>query len=320
MNRSSKAGALAAREIVRAIGGPVVFSHPPHEATRKLAQAKARVNAGLAEVVLQPLLAHLEAHPRDTAALFALVLIGGAHPAACAEARCSAKEEAERLARLLEGGGAVGWAAAVREEFEVTEPVELQRRARARALEVGRRAHPSARVRRRRARSPRKLLAAGLVVSLLALGLWRELDLRERWASVPPATAGDLSSVGQRVDRLSLLIRESGPRLGLPAVAAERLRLEGELKRLVRAEEVRIDDEERALELRVLEAEQARERGLLALEAGSLSLARECFAHALERGGEGWPGAGEIAQDLVRLSEVHLALSAAGRAEEGAAR
>ena len=289
----------------------MVFSHPPREAKRKLSQAKARLNAGLAEVVLQPLLAHLEEHPRDTAALFALVLIGSAHPAACEEARCSTREEAERLARLLESGGAVEWAAAVREEFEVSEPVELFGKAGARALDVGLGAHQSAQTKCRRARSPRRLLAAGLGVSLLALGMWREFDLRERWASVPPAAAGDLSSVGQRVHQLSLLIEDSGPHLGLPAVAAERLRLEGELKRLVRAEQVRIDVEERALELRILDAEQARERGLLALEAGSLSVARECFAQALERGGESWRGAGEIAQDLVRLSEVHLALGAA---------
>ncbi len=320
MNRSSKAGAFVAGEVIRAIGGPVVFSHPPREAARKLSRARARVNTGLAEVVLQPLLSYLEEHPRDTAALFALVLIGSAHPAACEEARCSAQEEAERLAQLLEGDGATEWAAALREEFELVGPVAQQGRARGGELGVDRDSRPPAQARRWRVRSPRRLLAAGLGLSLLALGVWRELDLRERWASVSPARAGDLSSVGQRVEELSLLIEGSGPWLGLPAVASERLRLEGELKRLSRAERIKVEEAERAFELRMFEADQARERGLLALEAGSLSLARECFAHALELGGEDWRGAAGIAQDLVRLSEVHLALSAELEAQGGVTR
>jgi hypothetical protein len=310
MNRSSKAGAFAAGEVIRAIAGSVVFSHPPREAARKLSHARARVNTGLAEVVLQPLLSHLEEHPRDTAALFALVLIGSSHPDACEEARCSAREEAERLAQLLESEGATGWAAAIREEFDLVGAAELQGGARERDRSVGGDSRQPAYARWGRVRSPRRLLAAGLGLSLLALGMWRELDLRERWASVPPARAGDLNSVGQRVEDLSLLIEESGPWLGLPAVAAERLRLEGELKRLSRVERLKGEEAERALELRMLEAGQARERGLLALEAGSLSEARDWFAHALELGGEDWQGAAAIAQDLVRLSEVHLALSA----------
>ena len=266
------------------------------------------MDTGLAEMALEPLLSHLEGHPRDTSALLALVLIGSAHPDACEEARCSAQEEAERLAQLLESEGAFGWAAAIRQEFEVEKSVELPGRARERVLAVGR-SRESSLGRRWCPRSPRRLLAAGLGLSLLALGIWRELDLRERWDSVLPARAGDLTSVEHRVEELSLLIEENGPWLGLPAVAAERLRLEGELKRLVRAERVRMEGAAQVFEERMLEAEQARERGLLALEAGSLSLARECFAHALNRGGEDWQGAAGIAQDLIRLSEVHLALS-----------
>ena len=310
MNRSSEAGAFAAGEVIRAIKGAVVFSHPPHEAARKLSHAKARVNTGLAELVLGPLLSHLEGHPRDTSALLALVLMGSAHPDACEEARCSAQEEAERLAQLLESEGSMGWAAAIREGFAGESSAGLSARVREeREAGVGRGSRQPRLAGRRRVRRPRGLIAAGFMLSLFALGMWRELELRERWAAVPPARAGDLTSVEQRVEDLSLLIDESGPWLGLPGVAAERLRLEGELKRLVRAEGVRVEGAARALAGRRMEAEEARERGLLALEAGSLSLARECFAHALERGGEDWQGAAGIAQDLVRLSEVHLALS-----------
>lgn len=310
MNHSSEAGAFTAGEVIRAIKGAVVFSHPSREAARKLSHAKARVNTGLAELVLGPLLSHLEGHPRDTSALLALVLIGSAHPDACEEARCSAQKEAERLAQLLESEGALGWAAAIREGFAGDESAVLSGRVREeREAGVGRGSRQPVLARRRRARSARGLLAAGLVLSLFALGMWRELDLRERWDSIPPARAGDLTSVEQRVEGLSLLIDESGPWLGLPGVAVERLRLKGELRRLVRAERVRVEGAAWALAGRRLEAEEARERGLLALEAGSLSLARECFAHALERGGEDWQGAAGIAQDLVRLSEVHLALS-----------
>ena len=56
------------------------------------------------------------------------------------------------------------------------------------------------------------------------------------------------------------------------------------------------------------------------LEAGSLSEAREWFAYALERGGEDWKGAGGIAQDLVRLSEAHLARSGVSNVRGGVAR
>ncbi len=158
-----------------------------------------------------------------------------------------------------------------------------------------------------RARTLPRVLVTALAVVGLAMGIWREVELRDRWSALPPAVAGDLASVEVRVRELSSLIDESGPWLGLPAVAAERLRLEGELRRLAREALVQEERASKALELRWLEADRARDRGLLALEAGSPAEARQWFTRALERGGERWLGAAELAQDLIRLSEGHVA-------------
>jgi len=302
MEARTRAGAFGAGEVIQAISGRVIFSHPSNEAARRLAQAGAGVDAELAELALQPLLAHLEEHPRDVDALMSLVLICSAHPEACEEARCSARTEAARLVSLLESEGAFGWAAALRERFNVAQ----ERALRSRLGGGGEESEPPLGA-RRRARFLPKMLATALAAAAIAFGVWREVELRDRWDTLPPAVAGDLASVEARVEELGSLIDESGPWLGLPAVAAERLRLEGELRRLERAALVQKERASRALELRWLEADRARERGLLALEAGSSAEARQWFTHALERGGERWLGAAELAEDLIRLSEGHVA-------------
>lgn len=300
MESSSRAGAFGARELIRAVSGWVLLSHPPAEAAKRLAQARANVNEALAEASLPPLLGHLEEHPRDAEALLALLLIGSAHPRAFEELRCSAPGEAARLVELLESEGACGWAAAVRDLFGVgKESVP-------RALPEPRRRCISL-----RPKVFQRLLAAGLLAALLGGGVWREVALRDRWAAVPPAVPGDLESVEARLASLHPLVEESGPWLGLPGVAAERLRLEGERKRLARAELVLAEEAERARELRWLEAERARERGLLALEAGSPAEARRWFAEALERGGERWSGGPQLAVDIMRLSDAQLVRGAA---------
>ena len=53
-----------------------------------------------------------------------------------------------------------------------------------------------------RMRWPGGFITACLGLSLLTLGIWREVDLRGQWEAVPAARAGDLSSVGQRVEDL----------------------------------------------------------------------------------------------------------------------
>ena len=52
---------------------------------------------------------------------------------------------------------------------------------------------------------------------------------------------------------------------------------------------------------RAVDAEEARGKALLALEAGSIRDARHWLAYALERGGAGWEGAAQASRDLVLL-------------------
>lgn len=320
MNRSYEAGGLTAEEVITAIVGAVVFSKPPRDASRQLALARARVDTRLAELALEPLLEHLEERPHDAAALFALVLLGSAHPEAAETARISPQQEAARLAELLESEGSIEWAESLRGIFEV-ESGSGRGDKRARRCADGDRDGPRAKVERpRKRRVPRALVLLGLGVVLIGSGIMRELDLRAQWLAIPAAEPGDLVSVERRVSKLGELMEDNGPWLGFAGVASEHLRLEVESRRLGRAEEVRLAGVRREQERRLVDAEEARERALLALEVGSLHEARQWFSYALERGGEGWVGAGEVARDLDRLGAEALSRSGSSSAGVGVTR
>jgi hypothetical protein len=293
MDYSYRAGGLATDEILAAIAGAVRVSSSPRDAKRQLAQARAAVDERLAEVAMEHVLKRLEREPRDREALMALVLLGVEHPEAAASLRISPRAEALRLAELLRGEGSLKWAAELEaigsENALERSPTELLR------------PRVSASSRRDRTRVLKVAVGAGLVLLLLLTGLRRELELRTEWAALPAAEAGDLSSVRERVSKLASLLDGRGLWLGMPAVAAERLRLEGEMRRLARVESQREEDSRLAAISRSVDAEEAREKALLALEAGSVREARHWLAYALERGGSEWAGAGGVSRDLVLL-------------------
>lgn len=301
MNRSDEAGRLPAEEIISATAGAVRFSSPPRDADRQLALARGQVDIRLAELAMESILVRLDERPRDSAALLALVLLGSANPEAAEAVRISPSEEAERLAELLEGEGSSEWAAALRRVLKVGSGVRISGIPLRRASKSGRPNQPDAAVVPRGRRPWSALMAVGLALFLLMGGLWRELDLRKEWRSTPAALAGDLPSMRRRVAALGMLIEESGPWLGLPAVAAERLRLEGEVRRLARAESSRVAGERREAARRVADADEAREWALLALEAGSVHEAGQWLTYALERGGSEWDGARQVERDLATL-------------------
>ena len=293
MDYSYRAGGLATDEILAAIAGAVRISSSPRDAKRQLAQARAAVDERLAEVAMEHVLKRLEREPRDREALMALVLLGVEHPEAAASLRISPRAEALRLAELLRGEGSLKWAAELEaigsENSPKQGPAELLR------PRVG------ASSRRDRTRVLKVAVGAGLVLLLLLTGLRRELELRTEWAALPVAEAGDLSSVRERVSKLASLLDGRGLWLGMPAVAAERLRLEGEMRRLARVESQREEDSRLAAISRSVDAEEAREKALLALEAGSVREARHWLAYALERGGSEWAGAAGVSRDIVLL-------------------
>ena len=70
------------------------------------------------------------------------------------------------------------------------------------------------------------------------------------------------------------------------------------------ADEIEPLEAKMAATSRALDASEAREKALLALEAGSAQDARHWFAYALERGGAEWEGAAQARQDLALLSGV----------------
>jgi len=293
MDYSYRAGGLATDEILAAIAGAVRISSSPRDAKRQLAQARAAVDERLAEVAMEHVLKRLEREPRDREALMALVLLGVEHPEAAASLRISPRAEALRLAELLRGEGSLKWAA----ELEAIGSENALERSPAELL----RPRVSASSRRDRTRVLKVAVGAGLVLLLLLTGLRRELELRTEWAALPAAEAGDLSSVRERVSKLASLLDGRGLWLGMPAVAAEKLRLEGEMRRLARVESQREEDSRLAAISRSVDAEEAREKALLALEAGSVREARHWLAYALERGGSEWAGAGGVSRDLVLL-------------------
>jgi hypothetical protein len=296
MDHSYGAGGLATDEILAAVAGAVRFSSVPRDAERQLAQARAAIDERLAELAMEHVLLRLSEEPGDRAATLALVLLGVEHPSAAAALRVSPREEAARLALALEADGAVQWASAlrsIRDEGGVEEKTKVIQRPRSREI-----------FKRERAHVLRVALAAGAVLLLLLVGIKRELDLRAEWSALPMALAGDLASVTERVSKLEELIEGSGLWLGLPAVAAERLRLEGEMRRLVRFESLREEEARMAAISRAFDANEAREKALLALEAGSTPDARHWFAYALERGGPEWEGAAQARQDLALLSGI----------------
>ena len=296
MDHSYGAGGLATDEILAAVAGAVRFSSVPRDAERQLAQARAAIDERLAELAMEHVLLRLSEEPGDRAATLALVLLGVEHPSAAAALRVSPREEAARLALALEADGAVQWASAlrsIRDEGGVEEKTKVIQRPRSREI-----------FKRERAHVLRVALAAGAVLLLLLVGIRRELDLRAEWSALPMALAGDLASVTERVSKLEELIEGSGLWLGLPAVAAERLRLEGEMRRLVRFESLREEEARMAAISRAFDANEAREKALLALEAGSTPDARHWFAYALERGGPEWEGAAQARQDLALLSGI----------------
>ena len=294
MDHSYGAGGLAADEILAAVAGAVRFSSVPRDAERQLAQARAAVDDRLAELAMEHILLRLSEEPGDRAATLALVLLGAEHPSAAAALRVSPREEAARLALALEVDGAVQWASALRsisDEGSVEERARVIQRPRSREV-----------FKRERVRVLRAALATGAVLLLLLVGIRRELDLRAEWSALPIALAGDLASVTERVSKLEEFVEGRGLWLGLPAVAAERLRLEGEMRRLARIESLREEEGRMAAISRALDANEAREKALLALEAGSTPDARHWFAYALERGGPEWEGAAQARQDLALLS------------------
>ena len=296
MDHSYGAGGLATDEILAAVAGAVRFSSVPRDAERQLAQARAAIDERLAELAMEHVLLRLSEEPGDRAATLALVLLGVEHPSAAAALRVSPREEAARLALALEADGAVQWASAlrsIRDEGGVEVKTKVIQRPRSREI-----------FKRERAHVLRVAFAAGAVLLLLLVGIRRELDLRAEWSALPMALAGDLASVTERVSKLEELIEGSGLWLGLPAVAAERLRLEGEMRRLVRFESLREEEARMAAISRAFDANEAREKALLALEAGSTPDARHWFAYALERGGPEWEGAAQARQDLALLSGI----------------
>ncbi len=273
MDQSYGAGGLATDEILAAIAGAVRFSSSPRDAVRQLAQARAAADDRLAELAMEQVLRRLVEVPDDREAMLTLILLGVEHPEVATALRVSPRDEAARLAAKLEVEGSIQWASGLRKI-----------RAEILLMERGERVvspHIPLEPRPRRTRALKVALGAGVALLMLLSGLRRELDLRAEWRALPAASAGDLSSVQERVSRLGVLMDERGLWLGLPAVAAERLRLEGEMRRLARVESQREDAARMAAASRAVDAEEAREKALLALEAGSVREARHWFAYAL---------------------------------------
>jgi hypothetical protein len=143
-----------------------------------------------------------------------------------------------------------------------------------------------------------------------AIGLWlllfgfvtgvvfRELYIRNLYASIPPAAESSRPSIEERMARLDGLIENNPLWLGMFRAGRERAHLRGEIERLS-AQEARQEREEAdALAERLIMAESARLRARQLLENTDLAGAVEQYGLALELAPEEWPHRARVRADL----------------------
>lgn len=158
----------------------------------------------------------------------------------------------------------------------------------------------------RRARSIRRLKVAGfaLVLAACVAGLvWRENDVRRRFAAIPAAVSGDLPAMRIRLENIDGLIAEERLWLGMASALTERTELQREVSDLEMRAAAKKSEVVQAKSRSTEAADAARSRGMLLAQQGRFEDALVDLRRALELGGAEWPQRTDVEKNAAAIAE-----------------
>lgn len=158
---------------------------------------------------------------------------------------------------------------------------------------------------RSKARRRIKYYALALAVLGIAGFLWsREESLRSEFSALAPARSNDTVALRTRLEEIESLISREHLWFGMREVLDERQRLRDELQHIA-------DDAERArhehamnAQERLLEADAARERGVLLAQRGQFAAAAADLRRALELAPADWEYRKRVQSDLAAIESL----------------
>lgn len=158
---------------------------------------------------------------------------------------------------------------------------------------------------RSKARRRIKYYALALVVLGIAGFLWtREESLRSEYSALAPARANDTAALRTRLEEVESLISREHVWFGMGEVLSERQRLRDELQRLADdAERARHEHAMNAVD-RLLEADAARERGVLLAQRAQFTEAAADLRRALELAPADWEHRKRVQSDLAAIESL----------------
>ncbi len=158
----------------------------------------------------------------------------------------------------------------------------------------------------RRARTVRRLKLAVLVV-LLAAGItglvWRESGIRRRFAAIPAATEGDVSSMRARLDAIDGMIAGERAWFGMSSAVLERGELVNELQVIEDAAAAKIAAAALVRTQSSELAEVSRTSGMLLAQQGKFEDAVVELRRALELGGAAWSQRQDVESNVTAITE-----------------
>jgi tetratricopeptide (TPR) repeat protein len=142
-----------------------------------------------------------------------------------------------------------------------------------------------------------------LLTACVAGAVLRELDVRQSYQLVQPATKGDLKSLRARYDAIDDLVAHNPLSWATFRASHERSELRAQILSLealqIEAARVRADE---AAQKKVI-AESARLRGRQFAEQGNYAEARQQFEFALENATPDWPHRARLESDIAAIVE-----------------
>lgn len=157
---------------------------------------------------------------------------------------------------------------------------------------------------RRRVRKWQFLRAAKVLGLLGLVGLagygvyWRELHVRELYGALPVLAGDDAAAVRARIGAIENFIAEQHAWFAMPDALAEQRALEERLRRLTARSDAIAAEQRKQLADQVIEAEAARDRGLLFAKQGKFVEAVGDFELALKLAPRAWEHERRVRTDL----------------------
>lgn len=158
-----------------------------------------------------------------------------------------------------------------------------------------------------RSRTRRRLKLAAVLIVVFGLGafLWnREDELHAEFVAFAPANGRDADALRARLERVETLLERERVWFGMGEALRERTRLRDELQRL--ADEAERERHARTMSAgdRLIEADAARERGLLMAQRAQFADAASDFKRALELAPAQWEHRKRVQADLAAIEKL----------------